>query len=429
MTARNPEPALTARRDDDPCCDAAPKRGALIPVDVALARGLALAEPLAETETLPLEAAIGRILARPAVAGFALPPFDNSAMDGYAVNAAALAGDPPFRLRVAGRVAAGDDAAAAPSGEALRILTGAPVPEGYDSVVMQEHAPRDGDVITLAERPRPGRNIRRAGEDAAMGAEIVAAGAVIGPREAAALAAIGLAEVEVVRKLKVALFCTGSELRQPGEDLGSGQIYNSNRFSLLAALAKPWIEIRDLGAVPDNPAALTATLKDAAASADIVVSTGGVSVGDEDHMPRLFREAGGDIHAMKVAMKPGKPLAIGRMGAAIYLGLPGNPVAVFTTWLVIGARIAARRAGLVERRPRETAVRAAFTLDRRPGRREYRPARITGQDPAGAPLVELLAPSFSARIAHLAAADGLAILPAEAERIGEGDVLGFIRFD
>lgn len=404
-------------------------RGALIPVDIALARGMALADPVAEVETLPLEAAIGRVLAGPAVAPIPLPSFDNSAMDGYAVRLEALTGAGPWRLRVAGRVAAGDDAGAARTGEALRILTGAPVPPGFGAVVMQEHVDPDGDWITLTEAPRRGCNIRRIGEDAPSGAEILPGGVVIGAREAAALAAIGAARVEVRRKLCVAIFCTGSELVQPGEPLSPGRIYNSNRFALLAALTRPWIEVRDLGAVPDRPATLAGALKDAADCADVVVSTGGVSVGDEDHMPRLLREAGGDIHAMKVAMKPGKPLAIGRMGDAIYLGLPGNPVAAFTTWMVIGARIAARRAGIADGGSSETTVRAAFALDRRPGRREYRPARIVGREPDGARMVELLDASFSARIAHLASADGLAILPAEAVRIEKGSPLRFLDFD
>jgi molybdopterin molybdotransferase len=193
-------------------------------------------------------------------------------------------------------------------------------------------------------------------------------------------------------------------------------------------LAAPWIEATDLGAIPDDPRALAEALTGAAATADLVVTTGGVSVGDEDHMPRMFREAGGEAHAMSVAMKPGKPLAIGRLGEAIWIGLPGNPVSAFIAWTAFGARIAAARAGIADHAPRSQLAQADFDLERRPGRCEFRPARITGTGPGGAPKVQLLSPSFSARIALLAAADGLALLPAEEERIRRGDLLTLLPF-
>lgn len=407
-------------------CDAPEETARLISVDVALRRGLALAEPLAETDTVPLEAAVGRVLAQTASTPLPLPPFDNSAMDGYGVALAELRGEGPWRLPVTGRIAAGDAAPGTPCPGAVRILTGAPVPAFVDAVVMQEHVRLTGDVIEIERAPRPGLNIRRAGEDLGPGEPILPAGTLIGAREAAALASIGLPEVEVRRKLRVTLFCTGSELRQPGEALGPGQIWNSNRFMMRAALAAPWIELTDLGAVPDDPAALTEALLSASSKADLVISTGGVSVGDEDHMPRLFRQAGGDIHAMRVAMKPGKPLAVGRMGPSIYLGLPGNPVSAFVTWKVIGEQVAKKRAGLADVSPRRMLVRAGFDRARQPGRCEFRPARIVRHDGVGRPVVELLSPSFSARVALLASCDGLAMLPAQAERIAEGDLLEFV---
>ena len=403
--------------------------GRLISVDVAMRRGLALAEPVAETETLPLAAAVGRVLAEPAITPLPLPPFANSAMDGYALRISDLAGDRPWRLPVAGRVAAGDPGEVELSaGAALRILTGAPVPKGADAVVMQEHVERDGGAIIIVRRPRPGLNIRPRGEDLSAGGRILPGGVVIGTREAGALAAIGAAEVAVRRRIRVAFFCTGSELRQPGEPLGPGQIWNSNRFTLLAALTQRWIDMTDLGAVPDQPEALAEALAFAAREADIVVSTGGVSVGDEDHMPRVFREAGGDIHAMRVAVKPGKPLAVGRMGGAIYLGLPGNPVAAFVTWMIIGEQIARKRAGIELVAPFRIVARSGSSFERRPGRCEFRPVRVIGYDSKGAQVVEFLSDSHSARIAMLAAADGLALVPGEAERIRKGDLLDFLPF-
>lgn len=408
------------------CDDTAP---GLMTVDAALRRGLALCAPVAGTETLALEAATGRVLAGRAVAPLPLPPFDCAAMDGYALRRADLAGPGPWRVAVAGRVAAGMAAPARmPAGAALRIFTGAPVPPHCDAVVMQERVTRSAGAIQLDRLPEPGENIRRAGEDLAAGAAILPAGRVVGAREAAALAAVGLGRVTVRRKVRVAIFSTGSELRAPGEPLGPGQIWNANRFQLRAALAAPWVALDDLGTLPDDPACLRAALERAAATADLVVSTGGVSVGEEDHMPRLLRAAGGKIAVLKVAMKPGKPVALGRLGGAVCIGLPGNPVSAFVTWAVLGARMAEALAGITGPAPRRQIVRATAPLERRPGRCEFRPARLTDPDGRGVAGVDLLAPSFSHRIALLAGADGLALIPAEAERVAAGDLLEFLPF-
>lgn len=411
---------------EDRGCEAA---AGLVSLDEAIARGVGLAAPVAGTETLPLAAAIGRVLAEGVVSPLPLPPFDNAAMDGYALASADLAGDGPWLLPVAGRLAAGSAAVPArPAGAALRILTGAPVPADCDAVVMQEHVTRRGDAILLGRRPAPGLNIRRQGEDLAQGATILAAGRVIAAREAAALAAVGAAGVAVRRKIRIAFFCSGDELAAPGEPLGPGRIYNSNRYALLAALAQPWIEARDLGAVRDDPAALGAALRAAAGWADLVVTTGGVSVGDEDHLPRVVTETGGRLAVVKVAIKPGKPLTLGRVGGAVYLGLPGNPVAVHVGWSLIGARIADRLAGLVRPEAAQTQVAAGFDLRRRPGRAELRPARVTGMDTAGRSIVSILPGSFSARIAELAAADGLVVIPAATAEVRPGAPLRFLPF-
>lgn len=410
-------------------CDAPDLVGDLIPVNIALMRGLALAHPVEEVETIPLEAALGRVLARPSITSRPLPSFDNSAMDGYGIRLEDLQGTGPWQLPVFGRIAAGDAGdVIAPKGQVLRMLTGAPVPVDIDAVIMQEHVTRRHDTITVSARPKAGLNIRRMGEDLAAGATILNAGIEIGSREACALAAIGAGQVCVRRKLKVAIFCTGSELVAPGDKLGAGQIWNSNRFMLLSALGKPWIELRDLGTVPDQPDILIETLKDAAQNADMVISTGGVSVGDEDHMPRLFSEAGGDIHAMRVAMKPGKPVAIGKMKDAIYVGLPGNPVSAFVTWHIIGAQILAKRAGVAQNAIATSIVSAGFSTKRKPGRQEFRPAQIVGRDQNGIEIVEVMSPSYSARVALLSAADGLVLIPAEADHIDQGAPLEFIRF-
>lgn len=414
-------PLAEERGCDDPA--------GLVSLEEAVARAAGLAAPVAGTETLPLAAAIGRVLAVAATSPHPLPPFDNAAMDGYALATGDLAGEGPWLLHVAGRIAAGAAATPArPKGAALRILTGAPVPPDCDAVVMQEHVTRRGDTILLDRRPAPGLNIRRRGEDLPQGAEILGPGRVIGPREAAALAAVGAAEVSVRRRVRIAFFCSGDELVAPGLALAPGQIFNSNRYALLAALAQPWIEARDLGAVRDDPAALTAALREAAGWADLVITTGGVSVGEEDHLAGVVIEAGGQLAVVRVAIKPGKPLTLGRIGDATYLGLPGNPVAVHVGWSLIGARIADRLAGLVRPETAETRVAAGFDLRRRPGRAELRPARVTGMDVTGRSIVTIRPGAFSARIAELAAADGLVVIPAECAEIRSGADLRFLAF-
>lgn len=281
---------------------------------------------------------------------------------------------------------------------------------------------------TESGRPKPGDNIRRAGEDLAVGAELLSAGRRIGPRAASLLACAGYGEVAVRRRIRVAFFSTGSELRAPGTRLESGQIWNSNRYLLQGSLDLPWVDAIDLGYIPDTPGQLREALEQASHDADLVVSTGGVSVGDEDHMPAMLRAVGGTIHVRKVAIKPGKPLIIGRIGAALYLGLPGNPVSAFVTWHVIGMRIAERLAGLTEGTPCRISVRAGFDRTGKPGRCEFLPARLGGYDGLGTRTVEVAASEVSHRVALLAQADGLLVIPSDTDRIQCGDMLEFLPF-
>ncbi|WP_420585304.1 gephyrin-like molybdotransferase Glp [Ruegeria sp.] len=398
-------------------------------VSEALARGLSAADPIRDIETLPLIDAIGRVLAEDCISKVAMPAFDNSAMDGYAVRMVDLGEGPAFELPVAGRIAAGDSGAHdAPAGSALRIFTGAPVPTDFDAVLMQEDCETTDVGIRFARRPRPGQHIRRAGEDLKAGSPVLRRGCEIKAREAAALASAGYGEVQVYRKLKVALFSTGSELRQPGEDLAPGQIYNSNRFMLRALLDKRWISLTDMGPIRDDPDVLEQALRDACDSADLIITTGGVSVGDEDHMPRLFAQIGGQTDVMKVAMKPGKPIMFGRRGDALYIGLPGNPVSAFVTWQIIGAHMMARRAGLHHAPQTPEQAVLAEPLTRPAGRQEYRPVVIEGLTPDGVPKLRLMAAAYSGRVALLAQADGLAVIPAETETLPQGHAVPFLRF-
>lgn len=406
-------------------CDAT---AGLVPVAVALKRALALVVPPTGSETVPLGRATGRVTAAPVRAPAPMPPFDNAAMDGYGLDPAALDGPGPWVVPVAGRALAGDAPGACPAGAALRILTGAAIPPGVTAVVPQEEVRRDGDGIRITTRPAAGAHIRRAGSDLAAGATILPPGRLIGPREAAALAGVGQATVAVRPRLRVAILSTGSELVEPGGALGPGQIWNANRALLVAALAAPWIDLTDLGALPDDPARLALGLADAAGGADLVITTGGVSVGDADHVPHLVRAAGGTIHAMKLAMKPGKPLSLGRLGRAVWLGLPGNPVAAFVTWTVLGAPLARAMAGLARIAPPEICARLAAPVAHRPGRCEYRPARRLGPDAQACERVECVDSPGSHRIAQLAEADGLAVIPAEAGGLPAGARVTFLPF-
>ena len=421
----------TTKSVEDPCCvDERTGIGGLVPVNDAISRGLSVANEVDGTEVVELDEAIGRVLAEDLVAPFPMPPFDNSAMDGYVFRSEDLSGAGPWRLRVAGRVAAGDNANEAGGvgeGEAFRIFTGAGIPKGGDAVIMQEHVRHLGNFIELDKPVIPGNCIRRSGEDAVEGSLLLPKGSPIGAREIGAIASVGLPQIKVRRKVRIALFCTGSELRQPGESLAPGQIYNSNRFILMAALRQPWIELSDMGAVVDDPDELRDVLTRAAVSADMVVTTGGVSVGEEDHMVEQLRGAGGKIEVMKIAMKPGKPLSIGTLNDAVFVGLPGNPVAAFTTWKIIGSRIAEKMSGQGNNEVPVSQVEASESFTRRPGRQEFRPAKIVGLSPEGRPQVQLLDQSFSAKISLICKSDGFAVIPADCDRIASGDRLDFVR--
>ena len=401
-------------------CDSAP---GLVPVDQALARGLALVAPLQETETLPLGASAGRILARDLASAVALPLFDNAAMDGYAVRLRDLAGPGPWLLPVAGRICAGDAPGLLPAGAALRILTGAPVPAGADAVVAQEQVTRSGTAISIRTAPRNGQHIRCCGEDLAHGARLLPKGRVIGARDAAVLAGAGVGEVAVTRRLRVAILCSGSELVPPGTPRAPGQIWDANQAMLVAALDQPWIACTAFPACADEPEALRTTLQKAAAEADIVITTGGVSVGDEDRMPDVIAQLGGRVEVMKLAMKPGKPLSIGRVGRALWLGLPGNPVAAFVTWHVVGQVLAGHMAGHAIPGPVKTLAALATPLRHSPGRCEYRPAQILGQDARGVLQVAVLESTGSHRMAQLARADALVMIPSEIEHMLRGDLV------
>jgi molybdopterin molybdotransferase len=393
----------------------------LVSVEQALAVGLAEAQPIAETELLDLSAVAGRILAQPVKADEPLPRFDYSAMDGYAVDTTSLATGFPARLMVTGSIAARRTVGkpALQDGCAFRILTGAPIPVGANAVIAQEDVRPEGDRIVLCRAPRAGDNIRRRGEDVRSGDCLIEAGTAMGPLQAGVAAACGYPGVRVFRRLRVALFTTGSEVRQPGESIQPGEIYDANRFILRGLLTEPWIEFVDLGSYIDEPSRLRSVFQTAAARADVIVSAGGISVGDEDHVVDAFRRCGGRLWVRKVAIKPGKPLVLGKIADATYIGLPGNPGALFTTFKVIVDRILAVHAGIRPRSDSECAAIANFDWKGRPGRTTYLPAILAGVE-NGLPLIELLPDANSGKLHQLSCAGGFVAVAPEIESIERG---------
>lgn len=411
----------------DPCAIPSDGKPALITVSDAFHRGMALANGIKRTETLPLNQALERILAHDIQAELPLPPFDNSAMDGYAFRA----GDEKFgHLEIVATVAAGDDVSRLPAlkmGQCARILTGAAIPKGADTVVMQEHITRHKDHIAINRRVRKGNAIRRRGEDAKLGETLITAGTKLGPKELGAIASIGRPVVEVVARVRIALFCTGSELRQPGEALAPGQIYNSNMYILAAALAEPWIELVDMGSIPDDPSAIKAALLKVAGAVDMVVTTGGVSVGDADHMSEQLSAAGGQLDVLRIAMKPGKPLTLGTLGQAVFVGLPGNPVAAYTTWMIFGRRMAEKLAGQSYADMHHEIVETTESFSRKPGRQEFRPVAFVAGLSQGRRRVRMLDPTYSAKISLVCRSDGFAIIPSDTKQVTSGDTLELVR--
>jgi molybdopterin molybdotransferase len=348
---------------------------AMISVDEALALMLTRARPLEQSERVPLTDALGRVLAHAETSPIDVPGFANSSMDGYALRASDAAGEGPASLRVAQRIAAGDTGVALSPGEAARIFTGAPLPEGADAVVIQEDCSEDGERVRFRGPVTAGDNVRPRGNDIVAGSEVLAAGTRLRPQELGLAASVGLAHLDVVRRLNVAIFSSGDELVQPGESLAPGAIYNSNRYTLRGLLSALGCETTDLGSVEDSLEATETALAEAAAGSDVVVTSGGMSVGDEDHVKRAVERIG-QLEMWRVAVKPGKPLAYGRIGAADFIGLPGNPVSTLLTFCLFVRPFLLRRQGVPSVIPRPLRVPAAFHWPRPGRRREYVRARL-----------------------------------------------------
>ena len=393
-------------------------------VDAARLLAVAAVARVSGTERLALEDACGRVLADAPRARTNLPPFDNSVMDGYAVRIGDFEGAGPYRFRLSERIIAGDTRPVhLEKGTAARIFTGAPIPAGADAVIMQESVPRRGSVIEIPTPPRLGLNIRRAGEDRGRGEPVLPSGLRLTPPRLALLAAAGLADVLVHERIRVGLFSTGNELREPGHTLDHGQIYNSNRVMLRSLMAEPWIMMTDYGILPDDPEVIRAAIRQASASNDIVISSGGVSAGEEDHVLDALKREDATLEVLKVAIRPGKPLTIGRVGGALFVGLPGNPYAAAITFLQIARPALRKAAGLLEEIDNWIPAVSGFDYPRKVGRREYLPVTWDERDSLGRPVLRRLDQGSSASLGPIALAKGIAVIDPDIGRVLPGSSL------
>ena len=345
--------------------------GTLLSVDEALALMAERVTPVVGEETVQLVEAAGRVLAHDLIAGMDVPPHANSAVDGYAVAHADLLPDRDTVLPVTGRAAAGHPLGRAiERGEAIRIFTGAPMPDGADTVMMQEDCVLADGKVTLKPGIKKGANRRHAGEDVAKGAVALAAGRRLEPAALGLAAALGHDRLRVYEPLRVALLSTGDEVCEPGMPLPPGAIYDANRIMLASLLRSLGCRVSDLGIRPDREAALADTLANSAAEHDLIVTSGGVSTGEEDHV-RAAIERLGRLDFWRLAIKPGRPVALGQVKGVPLIGLPGNPVAAALTFAILGRPLILRLAGAVAEEPAQFRVRAEFAYKKRPGRREY----------------------------------------------------------
>jgi molybdopterin molybdotransferase len=389
---------------------------------------LAAVRPIVDTETLATLAANGRILAVTQSSQLNVPPMDNTQMDGYAVRAADCASG-HATLKVSQRIPAGHVGEPLQPGTAARIFTGAMIPEGADAVVMQEQCELAGDMVTIRHAPKSGEWIRRTGEDIKAGNAILAAGTRLRAQELGLAASVGLASVPVLRKPRIAVFFTGDELAMPGEPLKPGSIYNSNRFTLRGLLENLGCDITDYGIVPDSLAATRDTLRKAAANHDLILTSGGVSVGEEDHIKPAV-EAEGRLNLWQIAIKPGKPLAFGEVkragdgsdGTAFFIGLPGNPVSSFVTFLLFVRPFILRLQGVADVAPKAFAMRADFALPKVDKRNEFLRARINATGG-----LDLFVNQSSAVLTSTVWGDGLVDNPA-GRTVAPGDTVRFIPF-
>jgi molybdopterin molybdotransferase len=384
--------------------------------------------PVVDRESVPLAEAYGRILAEPVVSPRDVPGFDNVAVDGFAFAHADLVPDGPTRLTlIAGRAAAGHPfAGRLPRAAALRVLTGAPMPEGADTALMQEDVELDGAAVVIPPGVRRGANRRKAGEDVRAGQVVLEPGLRLRPQEVGVAATLGRATLDVFRPLAVALLSTGDELREPGAPLEPGETYDANRPILFGLLRGLGCRVADLGILPDRADAVARALRTASAEHDAVITSGGASRGDEDHVVRAVDRLG-QLHFWQIAVKPGRPLAFGRLGRAVFIGLPGNPVAAVICFLRFARPLLTALGGGRWPEPRAFLVPAGFVMKKKPDRREYLRARLV-LGPDGRTVAQRIEREGSGILTSLVEADGLVEVAEATTRIEPGDPVEFVPF-
>ncbi|MEJ2255905.1 MAG: molybdopterin molybdotransferase MoeA [Woeseiaceae bacterium] len=405
-------------KDADCCADG--HAGPALPLADALSRILAEVRPVSGAEMLPVRDALGRVLFADIRSSIDVPSHTNSAMDGYALDGGELAAGEEVRLAVIGTAAAGQPfEGEVARGQCVRIMTGATIPPGTDSVVMQENVTRDGDTAIIRGRQKPGQHVRQAGEDIAAGTVALHAGTRLMPAELGLLASLGIGEVSVRRSPRVAFFSTGDELRGVGETLGPGQIYDSNRYTIHGMLTRLGVATCDMGVVRDERKAVEDAFMEAARQADVVITSGGVSVGDADYVTQTL-ERMGSVGFWKVAMKPGRPLAFGHIEDALFFGLPGNPVSVMATFYQLVQPALQVLSGLAEPVPPVTVTAlAAAPLRKKPGRREFQRGVLV-RDEDGRLLVHS-GSQGSGILSSMSNANCFIVLPEDAGHVAAGD--------
>ncbi len=401
--------------------------GPMMSVDEAVSIIAARVTAVQDIETVSLTAADGRILAKEISAPLPLPPFTNSAVDGYAVRSADLAQLEEQAFPVTGRVQAGASAQGpVEPGHAVRIFTGAPMPQGADTVFMQEDVRLDQGRVVLPAGLKPGANVRMAGEDIPAGHSALAAGQRLRPQDVALAAAFGLTHIEVRRRIRVAVFSTGNELVSPGASRGAAQLFDSNRFMLMAMLMRLGCEVSDLGILRDDRVSLASALKSVAGTLDLILTTGGVSTGEEDHVKAAV-ESVGTLVLWRMAIKPGRPVAMGIIGGTPFIGLPGNPVASFVTFVHVVRPTVLALAGATQQHLIPMPVRAAFTYKKKIARREY--VRVNLRRDENGVLEAVKFPREGAGLlSSLVDTDGLVELGEEITLVEPGQTVGFLGY-
>jgi molybdopterin molybdotransferase len=404
------------------CC--ADPREQMLGVEQAIAELLRHARAPRTSEHTGLADAGGRVLARDVGAAADIPGFDNSAMDGYALRGSDIETARSAGLALVQRIAAGQVGVPLADGCAARIFTGAPIPEGADTVAMQEHCRLENDRLIIERELAPGANVRPRGGDITAGSTLLQAGSVLGAAQIGLAAAAGVTGVDVWPRLRVAVFSTGDELVEPGRPLQAGQIYNSNRFQLTELLHSQGCTVIDLGIASDDLAATRELLLEGARQADLVITTGGVSVGEEDHVKAALRSVG-ELTLWRIRMKPGKPLAFGSIDTTPFIGLPGNPVSAFVTFLLFARPFLHTMQGRTSVVPQSFPVRAGFTHTAR-HRREYLGVRLR-QDPESGPVAEAFPRQGSSVLSMLVWSEGLVEIP-EGATVRDNDTVHFLPF-